>query len=92
MSAAVPNGKAVFGLASRYFMGMGTAKGGKLEYSDEYKFLEDNRVYLIKMYGNGKPLDANAFVYADISGLLPTVQQVYVTNADEFPVAETPEA
>lgn len=87
VSAAVPEGKAVFGLAKRYFMGMGTSKGGKLEYSDEYKFLEDNRVYLIKMYGNGKALDANAFVYADISGLLPTVQQVYVTNPDEFPSA-----
>lgn len=85
VSAAVPSGKAVFGLANRYFMGLGTSKGGKLEYSDEYKFLEDNRVYLIKLYGNGKALDSNAFVYADISGLLPTVQQVYVTNPDEFP-------
>ncbi|MCX7772211.1 MAG: phage major capsid protein [Clostridia bacterium] len=84
-SPAVPNGHAVFGLASRYFFGLGTSKGGKLEYDDSYKFLEDQRVYLIKLYGNGRPLDANAFVYADISGLKPYVQHVYVTNADEFP-------
>lgn len=90
ISPAVPSGKAVFGLAKRYFFGLGTSKGGKIEYSDEYKFLEDQRVYLIKLYGNGRALDENAFVYADISGLKPTVQQVYVTNASEFP-GGTPE-
>lgn len=91
ISPAVSSGKAVFGLAKRYFFGLGSGagKGGKLEYSDEYKFLEDYRVYRIKLYGNGKALDANAFVYADISGLKPTVQQVYVVNADEFPGAES---
>ena len=87
VSAAVPSGKAVFGLGNRYFFGLGTSKGGKLEYSDEYKFLEDQRVYLIKLYGNGRPLDENAFVYVDISGLVPTVQKVEVTNIDDFPTA-----
>ena len=80
ISPAIPTGKAVFGLANRYFFGLGTSKGGKLEYDDSYKFLEDQRVYLIKLYGNGKPLDANAFVYADISGITPYVQKVYVAN------------
>ena len=83
VSAAVPSGKAVFGLGNRYFFGLGTAKGGKLEYSDEYRFLEDQRVYLIKLYGNGRPLDGNAFVYVDISDLVPTVQKVEVTNINE---------
>jgi hypothetical protein len=82
ISAAVPSGKAVFGLANRYFFGLGTSQGGKLEYDDSYKFLEDQRVYLIKLYGNGRALDANAFVYVDISGLTAYVQKVYVTNAD----------
>lgn len=86
-SPAVPAGYAVFGLASKYFFGLGTSKGGKMEHDDSYKFLEDQRVYLVKLYGNGRPLDANAFVYADITGLKPYVQQVYVTNADEFPMA-----
>ena len=87
VSAAVPENNAVFGLASRYFMGIGTSKGGKLMHSDEYKFLEDNRVYLIKLYGNGKPLDANAFYLADITNLAPTILNVNVTNADDFPTA-----
>ena len=89
VSAAVPSGKAVFGLANRYFFGLGTAKGGKLEYSDEYKFLEDQRVYLIKLYGNGRALDENAFVYVDISNLVPTVQKVEVTNIDDLPTVPT---
>jgi len=77
-STEVPTGKAIFGLANRYFMGIGTALSGKIEYSDEYKFLEDERVYLVKMYGHGEPLDNTAFVYADISGLTPAIQEVTV--------------
>lgn len=70
-SVQVPSGKAIVGLARRYFMAIGTAKSGKIEYSDEYKFLEDERTYLVKLYGHGEPLDNNAFVYADISNLQP---------------------
>ncbi len=68
-SVAVPKDYAVIGLADYYFMGMGTAKNGRLEYSDEYKFLEDLRTYKIKLYGMGRPLDINAFLYLDISGV-----------------------
>ncbi len=80
VSAYVPASHAIFGLASKYMMYMGTSKGGKLEYDDSYKFLEDVRTYLIKLYGNGRPKDTNAFVYADISGLVPYVPSVTVTN------------
>ena len=71
-SVGVPSGHAVLGIAKKYFMGVGTGKGGKLEYSDEYKFLEDLRTYKIKFYGMGRPYDINAFLYLDISGLTPT--------------------
>lgn len=87
VSGAVPANYAVFGLASEYFMALGSGIGGKLEYTDHLKFLEDQRVYRIKLYGNGRPKDANAFVYADITNLKPTTLQVEVTNIDEFPVA-----
>src|SRR5665648_56791 len=85
-STEVPAGKAIFGLANRYFMGVGTAKSGKIEFSDEYKFLEDERVYLIKLYGYGMPLDNTAFVYADISGLKPAIREVFVTNTSDSPI------
>lgn len=79
-SVQVPENRAILGLGERYFMGIGTAKSGKIEYSDEYRFLEDERVYLVKLYGHGEPLDNNAFVYADITNLKPTVQEVVVNE------------
>lgn len=80
-SIHVPEGKMIIGLAKRYFMGVGLGKSGKIEYSDDYHFLEDERVYLCKLYGHGEPLDNNSFVYCDISGLMPAVQKVEITNA-----------
>lgn len=75
-SAAVTEGEAVLGLAYRYFVGAGMTKNGKIEYSDDYQFLEDNRVYLIKLYANGKPLDNNSFIVLDISKLEPMTVRV----------------
>ncbi|MCL2004464.1 MAG: phage major capsid protein [Oscillospiraceae bacterium] len=78
-SGAMPEGYAVFGIANRYFMGIGAGTGGgRLEYSDEYRFLEDQRVYRIKLYGNGRALDENAFVYADIRNLEPAALRVRI--------------
>lgn len=80
-SAAVARGKAVLGLAKKYFMGIGmSSKAGKLEYSDEFKWLEDIRTYKIKLYANGMPKDNKAFLYLDISGLKPLTVMVTVTN------------
>lgn len=86
-SIQMPEGKAIVGLSKKYFMGIGTAKSGKIDYSDDYRFLADERVYLTKLYGHGQALDDNAFVYADISGLKPANVKVEVTNIDEFPIA-----
>ena len=79
-SVGVPAGHAVIGIANKYFMGVGTGKGGKLEYSDEYKFLEDLRTYKIRFYGTGRPKDINAFLYLDISNLAPTYPTVNGVN------------
>lgn len=82
-SVGVPSGKAVLGIAKKYFMGVGTGKGGKLEYSDEYKFIEDLRTYKIKFYGTGRPYDINAFQFLDISGLTPVIPAVTVSGSIE---------
>jgi HK97 family phage major capsid protein len=79
-SVGVPSGKAILGIAKKYFMGVGTGKGGKLEYSDEYKFLEDLRTYKVKFYGMGRPYDINAFQYLDISNLAPAAPSVIVSG------------
>ena len=78
-SPAVEQGQAILGLGYKYFAALGTARDGRIEYSDHYHFLEDERVYLIKGYANGFPMDNNAFYVLDISAIHPavwTVQQV----------------
>lgn len=82
-SVQMPEERAIIGLGRRYFMGIGTEKSGRIEYSDEYHFLEDERVYLVKLYGHGEPLDNNAFIYADISGLTPASVEVTVKNLND---------
>ena len=71
-STAVPSKHAVFGIARRYLMGIGLTRDGRIETSDQYHWLEDERVYKIKGFGNGRPKDDNAFLYLDITNLVPT--------------------
>lgn len=89
-SAAVASGKAVLGLGYKYFMGIGMdSRAGRIEYSDEFKWLDDERVYKIKLYANGMPMDNNAFQYLDISGLKPATVRVTIEN--EEPITTTVE-
>ena len=83
-SAAVPAGKAIFGIGDKYLMLLGTAgKAGTIERSDEYRFLKLESVYMSYLYGYGMPLDDNAFVVADISGIKPSVLDVRVIERTE---------
>ena len=82
-SIQVPANKAVLGLGRKYFMGIGTAKSGKIEYSDQYHILEDERIYLTKLYGHGEPLDNNAFLVLDITNLKPAILKVEVQTSGE---------
>lgn len=79
-SAAVKRGQAAFGSGDLYLGFLGMPKDGRIEYSDDYRFLEDERVYLIKTYANGMPADNNAFLLLDISGLKPATYHVTVEN------------
>lgn len=83
-STAVPAKHAVIGIAKNYFMGIGTGKGGKIEKSDEYKFLEDLRTYKIKLHGNGRAVDINSFVYLDITNVKAVLPEIKtVTDAED---------
>lgn len=69
--ANVPAHHAVVGIGKLYHVYAGVGKdGGKLEYSDDFRFTDDLRTYKIKLYANGRG-DANAFKYVDISNLAP---------------------
>lgn len=79
-SVYVPANKAIVGIGKRYFFGLGTSKGGKIEFSDHYKFLEDDRYYLTKLYGDGKPLDNTSFKVVDITAIRPVAPIVRVAD------------
>lgn len=80
-SQAVTQDEAIIGIAYRYLALAGTSKEGRIEYSDQYRFLEDERVYLIKAYANGLPLDNNAFQRLDISDLAALSYKVTAVDA-----------
>lgn len=60
----MPEGKMAVGEAKNYFMGIGSAL--KIEHSDEYRFLEEQRVYIAKQYANGRPRKDEDFLVFDI--------------------------
>lgn len=73
-SVAVTQGEAILGIGKRYLLGVGGKRG--IQFSDDYKFLEDKRYYKIVAYANGLPKDNNAFLRLDISNLEPTYLEV----------------
>lgn len=79
-SNELTTGKAIVFLPEEYFMGIGTTKDGKIEYSDEFKFLEDKRTFKIKMHAMGKAFDNTVAVVLDISELEPAY--ITVLNKD----------
>lgn len=67
ISEALNNNEAIMCHLNEYILALG--KGIEIVYSDEYKFLEDMRVYKAKAFADGRPLDNNSSIYLDISGL-----------------------
>lgn len=65
VSDFMPEGKMAVGEAKNYFMGISSTL--KIEHSDEYRFLEDQRVYIAKQYANGQPRKDEDFIVFDIS-------------------------
>lgn len=83
VSNEVATGKAVLCLLNEYFLGVGGSKQGVIEYSDEYKFIEDQRAFKIKQYAAGRAFDNTSALYLDISGIEPA----YITVKTATPVA-----
>ncbi|MGM9534898.1 MAG: phage major capsid protein, partial [Intestinibacter sp.] len=69
ISEAVPANRAVMAMLDNYFVGVGFPKDGVIEFSDEYKFLEDQRTYKIKTYAVGRAIDENSAIVLNIEGL-----------------------
>lgn len=82
ISNEIATGKAVLCLLDEYFLGIGGNKNGTIEYSDEYKFFEDQRAFKIKQYAAGRAFDNTTAIYLDISGVKPAYLNVKVTEND----------
>ncbi len=90
-SCEVAKGKAIMGIAKNYFMGLGSQQ--RILKSDDYHFIEDETVYLAKMYGVGQPLDNTSFLYLDISEIKVSEDAVNVNVVNEVQVKDnTPSA
>ena len=70
-SAELTEGKAILCLPKEYFAALGSAKNGTITYDDSVQFLEDNRVYMIKLFANGRAYDNTVSIVLDISELDP---------------------
>lgn len=70
-SSAVPEGTAYLVLLDEYFLGMGMNSNAAIEYSDEYKFIQDQRTYIAKLFVAGMPKDNTIAIALDISELQP---------------------
>ena len=66
-SSMMPEGKASAGIARNYFAAINGGTSGIIEFDDSNQFLEDNRIYTTRVYGNGRPIDNASFEYLDIS-------------------------
>ena len=90
-TAALEEGKAILGMPSKYFAGLGVyGKKGVIVQDDSVRFFEDERAYKAKLQGNARPMDEYAFVYLDISNLqtvLPklvkVVEEAAATGAED---------
>ncbi len=90
-SAELDEGEAILCLPKEYFAGLGSAKEGTITYDDSVQFLDDNRVYMAKLYANGKAYDDTVAILLDISELDPAyITVLNKTNADAATQAVVP--
>ncbi len=70
VSNFVEEGKAILGLPKEYLLCLGNAsRNGAIVYDDSVKFLEDQRVFKLVQYADGRAEDNTSFLLLDISGL-----------------------
>lgn len=84
ISNELESGEALLCLPQEYFFGLGAStKEGVITYTDDLKFLEDQRVYKTKLHGNGKMTDNTCSVRLDISKLDPAYITVLAKQVTE---------
>jgi len=85
-SEVIEEGEALLCLPEEYDLLIGGTRG--IEYSDEYKFLEDQRCAKVVTYAFGKAYDDNSALLLDISGLEPGYVNVKVKGTVKTKASE----
>ncbi|WP_259418261.1 phage major capsid protein [Bacillus toyonensis] len=67
-SHAVPKGKLIAGMAKDYFLGLGGAQ--RLDVYSETRAIEDEDLYIAKMYANGRAEANESFLVFDITTMV----------------------
>lgn len=87
-TAALETGKALLGIPSRYFVGLGVyGKSGTIVKDDSVRFFEDEAAFKTKLQGNGRPMDEYSWMLLDISNL-QTELPVLVQSVDAAAAAD----
>lgn len=80
VSNEVADGEAILAILPEYKMFAGGARNETIEFSDDFKFLDDTRYFKVKQYATGKAWDNTSALYLDITDLAPAY--VTVMNVD----------
>ncbi|MBX9032666.1 phage major capsid family protein [Gordonibacter massiliensis (ex Traore et al. 2017)] len=81
VSNELGDGEALLGLLEEYNMFLGGDRNGQIDFSDDFKFLEDTRYFKVIQYGTGRAFDNTSFLLLDISNLDPAYITVKVGGA-----------
>lgn len=81
--AGLPRGKAIMGIGKNYDLGISKIT---MEVYGELRALNDEYLYLGKVYGDGTPKDNYSFIVLDISELDAHVNKVLIVNDEDKPV------
>lgn len=80
-SVELAEGEAILFLPDEFNLLVGGNRNGSIEYSDEYKFLEDMRYFKMKQHATGRCYDNTSALYLDISKLAPAFVTVTAIEA-----------
>ncbi len=81
VSTEVPDGKAIICLPANYKLLAGGQKNAVIEFSDEFKFLDDTRYFKIKQHMTGRAVDNTCAYLLDISELDPAYITIVMKDA-----------
>lgn len=77
ISNELADNEAVMFLKDKYFFGLGVSRrNGIIDYSDEFKFLDDVRTFKTVLHGAGRPEDNTSAIFLDITNLEPAYLKV----------------